>query len=73
MQNKSFFSSNHILITVAALVVSFVVFALVHRMEAREVEDNFYNATNTYNSLLEGRISDVKISLDTVAHSVEVE
>ena len=73
MQKKSFFSSHHILITMAAFAASFIVFALVHNMEERDLESEFHNAANSYHSLLEGRINDVKISLDTVSHSVEVE
>lgn len=73
MQNKSFLSAHHILITAAAVVVSFVVFAVIYNIEQRDVEKGFANSANSYHALMESRINDARISLDTVVHSIEME
>ncbi|MDH5188010.1 MAG: PAS domain S-box protein [Rhodospirillaceae bacterium] len=73
MQKNSFFSANQAFITMVALVISFSVFGLVRNMEIRDLEKEFHNISSTYHSLLQGRMNDVKISLDTVSHSIEIE
>ena len=73
MQNKSFFSSHHILITAAAVAVSFVVFTVIYNIEQRYVKKEFDNLTGSYHALMDGRINNAIISLDTVSHSVELE
>ena len=73
MQNKSFFSSHHIFITAAAIAASFVVFAVIYNIEQRDVKKDFASIANSYHALMDGRINDAIVSLDTVSHSVELE
>ena len=73
MQNKSFFSAHHILITAAAVMVSLVVFAVIYNIEQRDVEKEFDSIAGSYQSLMDGRVGNAIISLDTVSHSVELE
>lgn len=72
MRNKSFLSSHHILITAGAVAVSFVVFMVIYGAEQRDIKREFENIASSYHALMEGRTNDAMISLDTVAHSVEV-
>lgn len=73
MQQKPFLSTHHALITAVAVSVSIIMFALVRYMENNDLKKEFSNVAGSYHALLESRIEDIKISLDTVAHSVEVE